>query len=247
MNIKFKRENLTLKQKKVLSVIVILLFVGFCAAVTWFIGRPMIRFVEEPEKFRSWVDAHGILGKICFIGMTAFQVIIAFVPGEPLEIGAGYAFGAFEGTVLTVIGTVLGSITVYFLVKRWGIRLCEVFFPREKLMNLRFLKSKKSREILSFIIFFLPGTPKDLVTYFLGLTDISFTYVLFLSGIARLPSIITSTLGGDALGGKKYAVALIVFGVTAVVSSAGIYVYNKITAKRKTKKENLDVRNQKSC
>ena len=242
-----KKRQLNEKDKKLIGIFAVVFLLLFFCVLSYIIGKPMIAFVSEPEKFRLWVENGGIWSRVLFVLMVFFQVVLALIPGEPLEIGAGYAFGAFEGTVLTVIGTVLGSITVYFLVKRWGIRLCEVFFPREKLMNLRFLKSKKSREILSFIIFFLPGTPKDLVTYFLGLTDISFTYVLFLSGIARLPSIITSTLGGDALGGKKYAVALIVFGVTAVVSSAGIYVYNKITAKRKTKKENLDVRNQKSC
>lgn len=241
-----KKRQLSEKDKKLIGVFAAVFLLLFFGVLSYIIGKPMIAFVSEPQKFRLWVEDGGIWSRVLFILMVFFQVVLALIPGEPLEIGAGYAFGAVEGTILTAVGTVLGSITVFFLVKRWGIRLCEVFFPREKLIKLKFLKSKKSREILSFIIFFLPGTPKDLVTYFLGLTDVNFTYVLFLSGVARLPSIITSTLGGDALGGKKYAVALIVFGITAVVSGAGFYVYNKITAKRKTKKENLDVRNQKS-
>lgn len=193
----------------------------------------MIEFVSAPERFRVWVDSHGFWGKIAFVGMVFFQVVLALIPGEALEIGAGYAFGAFEGTLLTVIGTVLGSITVFFLVRRFGIKLCEVFFSREKLLSLRILKNKKRRDILAFLIFFLPGTPKDLVTYFLGLTDVKFSYVLFLSAVARMPSIITSTLGGDALGVKKYTTALIVFGITLLVSGLGVLIYRKLIKLRK--------------
>lgn len=243
MNIKFKRENLTLKQKKVLSVIVILLFVGFCAAVTWFIGRPMIRFVEEPEKFRSWVYAHGILGKICFIGMTAFQVIIAFVPGEPLEIGAGYAFGAVEGTLLCVIGITLGSMLTFLLVRRFGVRFAEIFFTIEKIKSLKFLQNEKKLGFIIFLIFFLPGTPKDLITYFIGLTDIKLSHYLLLVSIARLPSVITSTVGGSALGTTKYTLAIVVFSATLLLSGLGLLCYNFISRKRT--KEDKNVRNQR--
>ena len=200
------------------------------------VGKPMIEFVEEPDKFRLWVDSHGFWSKLAFILMVFFQVVLALIPGEPLEIGAGYAFGAVEGTILSVIGTILGSITVFYLVKRWGIKLCEVFFPREKILSLKILKNKKRRDILAFLIFFLPGTPKDLATYFLGLTDMKLQTVLFLSGIARLPSIITSTLGGSALSLKNYTTALTVFGITLAVSGIGVLIYNKFITKRKNKK-----------
>lgn len=193
----------------------------------------MIEFVSTPERFRVWVDSHGFLGKLAFVGMVYFQVVLALIPGEPLEIGAGYAFGAFEGTLLTVIGTVLGSITVFYLVRKFGIKLCEVFFSREKLLSLKILKNKKRRDILAFLIFFLPGTPKDLVTYFLGLTDIKFSYLIFLSSVARVPSIITSTLGGDALGVKKYTTALFVFGITLAISGFGVMIYRKLIKWRK--------------
>ena len=218
MDTKNIKSKFTENNKKTLGIIAIILLLLFFGALSWFVGRPMINFVSEPEKFRIWVDAHG---------MMVFQVVLALIPGEPLEIGAGYAFGAFEGTLLAVIGTVLGTAIVFFLVKKFGIKFCEIFFSREKLLSLKILKNKKKRDIIAFLVFFLPGTPKDLLTYFLGLTDIKFSYVLFLSSIARLPSVITSTLGGDALGVRKYATALIVFAITGVISLCGVFVYRK--------------------
>lgn len=199
-------------------------------------GRPMIQFVSEPEKFRLWVNSHGIMGDITFVFMTAFQVIIAFVPGEPLEIGAGYAFGAIMGTWLCMIGTTIGSLIVLLLVRKLGIRFVEVFFTYEKIKGLKFLQNSKRLSVIIFLIFFLPGTPKDLVTYFVGLTDIKLSRFLLLVSIARLPSIITSAIGGGALGVEKYNQAIIVFSVTLIISLIGLLCY-KIIIKIKDRRD----------
>ena len=238
MSIKSKRENLTLKQKRIISIIIFALLMLFCAYVGWVIGRPMIRFVENPEKFRAWVDDKGFIGKIAFVFMTVFQVIIAFVPGEPLEIGAGYAFGIIEGTLLCMIGITLGSIITFALVRKLGMRFVEIFFSRDKIKSLKFLQNEKKLGLIIFLIFFIPGTPKDLVTYFVGLTPIKPERYLLLVSVARLPSIITSTVGGEALVGKDYVSAIIVFAVTAVLSAVGLLIYNLYTKqKARSKKE----------
>ena len=225
-------DKLSEKNKKLLAVICIMVFILFSAAVTWFIGRPLIEFVSEPERFRDWVDAYGILGKICFIGMIFFQVVIAFVPGEPFEIGAGYAFGMIEGTILCEIGITLGSMAVFLLVKKFGVKLVEIFFSREKIQSLKFLQDKRKRNAITFLVFFLPGTPKDLLTYFVGLTDMKLSHFLLLASVARLPSVITSTVGGNALGGEDYTFAVIVFAATLIFSGLGVLIYNIIQKKK---------------
>ena len=228
-----KIEKLTKKQKNIVGIVIFLLFLGFCGIVGWFIGKPMIEFVSRPEEFRAWVDSHGIFGKLAFIGMTVFQVVIALVPGEPLEIGAGYAFGAVEGTILCLIGIGLGGMLVFYLVKNLGIRFAELFFSVDKIKSLKILKKSKKRDTLMFLVFFLPGTPKDLITYFAGLTDINVSYFIFLTTLARIPSVVSSTVGGDALGVKSYLTAIIVFVVTMIISAAGWIIYKKIITEKK--------------
>lgn len=124
--------QMTDRQKKIWGIATVIGLVVFMGLLCWFVGRPMIRFVSEPEKFRLWVDEHGIWGRLAFIGMVIFQIIVAIIPGEPLEIGAGYAFGAVEGTILCLIGAVLGGAIVVLLVRRYGIKLVEVFFPQRE-------------------------------------------------------------------------------------------------------------------
>ena len=81
-----KREQ---RRKRAAALAGLGLFLAFTVVVCWFVGRPMIQFVSQPDQFRDWVDTHGVWGRLAFLGMMVFQVIIAIVPGEPLEIGAG--------------------------------------------------------------------------------------------------------------------------------------------------------------
>lgn len=227
------KEKITLKQKKILSIVAFCIFLIFCAYVSWFIGRPMINFVSEPEKFRSFVKSHGLVGDLVFVLMMFLQVVIALIPGEPLEIGAGYAFGGIKGTLLCLVATTLGSLAVFLLVKILGRRFAEIFFDTNRIQELEIIKNSKKRNFLIFLLFFLPGTPKDLITYFVGLTDIKIWHFLLLSSFARLPSIVTSTIGGGALGVREYKLAVIVFAVTVIISISGWIIYKFIIKRKK--------------
>ena len=119
---------MTDKHKKILSIFSLIFFVVFMVVVFWFAGRPMIQFVVDPSQYRSWIDGKGFLAQLSFIAMVFFQVIFAIIPGEPLEICAGYAFGILEGTLLCIIGIALGSAAIFLLVRTLGVKLLEVFF-----------------------------------------------------------------------------------------------------------------------
>ena len=227
-----ERAQLTEAHKKKIYLFAIVVALLFIAAVGYLVGKPMVDFVREPERFRAWVDSSGLWGRVAFVGMVVFQLIIAIIPGEPLEMGAGYAFGAVEGTLLCIIGCVIGSALVFLFVRRFGVKLVEVFFPREKIRSLRFLQDSRRLNLLTFIVFFIPGTPKDLLSYFIGLTDMKLGTWLLITAVARIPSIVTSTVTGDALGLKDYQFALIAFGVTLALSLLGILVYRRLSARR---------------
>lgn len=219
------KRTLTEKQKKMLSAAAIIIFILLFAALAWFVGRPMIRFARQPEQFRSWVDGHGALGCAAYAAMVFLQVVVAIIPGEPLEIAGGYAFGAWWGTALCLIGAVLGSAAVFALVRRWGRPLAEVVFPKEKLDKLQFLHSSPKRTALLWLIFTAPGTPKDLLCYFAGLTDMKWRTWLLIATVGRLPSIVTSTVGGGALGEQNYTAAAIAFGVALAAAGVGYLIY----------------------
>ncbi len=228
---------MTEKHRKILSLAAVVVVILFFLVITVFLGKPLLSFFEDPEAFRLWVEEKGWGARLIFVGMVVLQVVIALIPGEPLEIAAGIAFGSLEGTLLVLAGIVIGSALVFLLVRLLGIKLVEVFFPLEKIHSLKFLQNHRKFEAVLFLIMFIPGTPKDLISYFVGLTEMKLGHWLLLAGLARIPSVVTSTVGGNALGEEKYLFALVVFLLAAAISLLGLWIYHRLVQRREDKKQ----------
>ncbi len=226
------RKHFTERQRKLIAAAALAVFLAFSILVGYFIGRPMLAFVKSPDRFRAWVDARGSSGRLIFLGMVVLQMLVALIPGEPLELGAGYAFGALEGTLLCLIGMAIGTLLVWGIVRRFGLRLVEVFFPAEKLASLRFLQNERRFEDTVFAIMLLPGTPKDLLCYFIPLTHMPLSHWFFIATVARIPSVVTSTVSGSALGEQNYPLAAITLAATALVSLTGLAIYRRVLQKK---------------
>lgn len=224
---------MTEKHKKIVYIAAIIIFIAFMAAIAWFVGKPMVELAEDPQAFRAWVDDSGLLGRLLFVGMVVLQVVVAFIPGEPIELAAGYAFGFWEGSLLTLAGFLLGSWLVFALVRRFGVKLVEVFFSKNKLEEIKFLQNPKKTKVISLLLMLIPGTPKDMLSYFAGLTKLTTLEWLTIVAVGRLPSLITSTITGAAAGEKNYVLTAISLGVTLVITLAGIWYYRRLTKQEK--------------
>lgn len=221
--------------RQIVSILGLVVFLLFMVLVAYFIGRPMMRYVSEPEKFRQWVSGYGIFGWCICVAMMVLQIIVAIIPGGALEIGAGYAYGALLGGVLCVAGSVIGSTLVFQFARYFGVKLVEAFFPIEKIHSLKFLHNRRKRNLLAFIIFLIPGTPKDLLSYFMGLTQMDLRTWLIISTVARTPAIFVTTMSGDALGEQQYYMATIVFVILIIGSALGALYYRKICREENSK------------
>ena len=216
------------KQQKAVAIAAVCIFIVACAVLGICVGFPMVRLAGEPEAFRNWVEGHGAWGRVFYVGIVALQVVVALIPGEPLELAGGYAFGALEGTILALLGIVIGSALVFGLVRRFGVKLVEVFFSREKIESLSFMKNPKKIRIIAFLLMMIPGTPKDFLSYFAGLTKLRLWEWLAIVTVARVPSVIGSTISGGAVGDQNYLLAAITMGITLLVSIAGILYYRHV-------------------
>ena len=197
---------------------------------------------ENLEKIREFVAEHWLAGALFFMGVCAGQVFLDLIPGEAVEIAAGVIFGSWAGALVCLIGIMTGSVIVILLVRKFGRKFVESLYPREKIDSLPILNNPKKRNAVIALLFFIPGTPKDLITYIVGLTEVSIPMYILLTTVARVPSIIMSTLGGDAFGDGQILKAIIIFGVTALISGAGYLTYMIIqkAMNKKHKEENTD-------
>lgn len=233
------KHSLKDSHKKTVYISAIAIFILVSFFIMYLVNRLVSDFEADPVKFRDWIDGFGIFGPIVYTGMVVLQVVFAIVPGEPFEIGAGYAFGIIEGILLSVLGFVIGSIIIFFIVRKFGDGIIGVFFSSQKTERLKSMLDNKNSRMVIFLLFLMPGTPKDLVTYVAALTPISFSDMIFLVSVARLPSLVTSVVAGDALGEDRMITAVVVFAITALVSMIGAYIYRKVSHRKLLKKQEL--------
>lgn len=230
-------KELNKKQQKIIGLAALIIFIIFCFFAFFFIGVPIVKSAKNPEQFRAWIDSMGTWGKLAYVGICFLQVLVAIIPGGPIELAGGYAFGHLEATILSTIGLSLGSITVFLLVRKFGQKLLEVFFSKEKIAELKFLKTNKKRDLIILILFLVPGTPKDLLCFFCGLTDMPFWLFFLLSTFMRIPAAWLSSIGGSAMGSKSYTIAIVIALVIVSLTIIGIVGYKAIVKKHEKEGE----------
>ncbi len=196
---------------------------------------PEVLSLSEPEnqaQFQERIESLGALGVLAMLALQIIQIIIAIIPGEPIEILMGLMYGTLGGLSLTLLGIAVGQTTVYFAVKKFGIKLAEKFVDVKKFEKLSFLNTSKKRDSLIFLLFFIPGTPKDILTYFVPFTGIRFRRFIIISTLARIPSVVSSTWAGATISDGNFVKTVIIFAVTGVLGIAGILINNRITNKQ---------------
>lgn len=218
-----------------LSALILIAVFGFC---TFVIGERLLDIVRDPAAFKAYVAQNRLQGIAVFLAIQIFQIFFALIPGEPVELAAGVCFGSVLGTVLCMVGTLIATAGVFLLTRRFGHKLTYLAFTEEKLKKWRFLQDEKRVELTFFILFLLPGTPKDLLTYFAGLTEVDFKRFLLIATFAKIPSILTSTLAGERLMERDFVTSALIFGVTAVISCFSVLFYRMKQKKKKKTEEN---------
>lgn len=178
------------------------------------------------------VEGYGALAPMVFIGLMALQIVVAFIPGGPLELIAGMLFGGVWGTIWSVAGILLGTVLVFLLVKRFGRPLVSYFVSEEKMQSFGILQDEGRLEILVFLLFLIPGIPKDLLTYVVPLTRMSPGKFFAVSSMARFPAILASVLVGDSLADKNYTLCCIIAAAAAVCVLIGFIIKDHLYRKR---------------
>lgn len=214
------------RRRKWFAAISLMLFAVIFILLTLFFTKILSPYLKSTEDLRSFLDSYGWKGYLILMGLQCLQVVVALIPGEVVELGAGYAYGAVEGTLICLVGVAISSALIFLLVKKIGISLVEIFVSREKIQQLRFINSERKLKRVVFLLFFIPGTPKDVLTYFVGLTDMRLSEFLLITLTARIPSVVSSTISGQMLGDKRFVTAGIVYAVTCVISLIGYALYN---------------------
>lgn len=225
-----KRSNL----RKVLRLCGIVLAIALVIALCVLL-YPYVKRLEE-EKWLTGIltqitdffaETGVIVNILALTVLQILQMLLAIIPGAPISIAMGAAFGTFWGTALNIVSTVLGTWLIVWCVDRFGMRFVNKFMNSKGFEKLTFLHTASKRNLLLFFLFLIPGTPKDLITFFAPFTGAK-PRTIVLASLARIPSIILMVMVGSTISSNRLAVTVVVLTIAAVTGLVGILIRDKL-------------------
>jgi len=230
------------KKTKILRILLSIGIVIILSIFLWGLA-PFIKnltSIEGQIAFKEKIDSMGLGGLFLLFGLQIVQILLVILPGEPFEVLAGMCYGAWGGALFITISVFITTTIIFFTVRKLGQKYLYNFFQREKvdkIMKSKLFKNPRNINIVLFILFFLPATPKDLFVFIGGLLPIKPLRFILISTLVRFPSVITSTMVGANISRGNWEISLMIYGITFVIAALAIYL---ISLKDKNK-EIIDI------
>lgn len=169
----------------------------------------------DRERLQGFLNSLGPLSFIGFIFLQTLQVVAAPIPGEVSGLIGGFLYGPILGLFLSTIGLTLGSWLNFFLAKTFGRPFVDKFVSRDTLAKYDYLLHHKGA-FLVFLLFLIPGFPKDILCYILGLGHLNTKEFLAISTVGRFFGTVLLTFGGSFLRHHQYYRFSFLLGIAVV-------------------------------
>lgn len=199
--------------------------------VIMFLLWPYIHEVFEPGGLSRVIDDvrnAGPLGFLILLAMQFMQIVVAFIPGEVVQMAAGMMYGPWLGAAVILLGCIISSAFVFAVVHRLGAPFVQDMVPTKYLDKFRAFEESGKLSIVVFILFLIPAMPKDTFTYLVPLTNMRMRDFLILSNVGRIPGIVISTYAANGLVDGNITQSIIIFAVVAVIAIVAIVFRDKI-------------------
>ncbi len=207
--------------------IFVLIIVGI-PLYLFFFHWDWIQQFQSVEEVGAFFSQYKTLSVFLYIGTQILQIIISVIPGQGLQFAAGAFYGFWLGYFFSIIGAVLGTVGAYYLAKLLGRDAIHLFFGEEKIQRFIHRINSKRGVLIIFLIYLVPGAPKDLCNYAAGLSEMKLKPFLIISLVGRSPGMMMSLLIGKKLIDGGYTVAIIVASVALVLFIVGLIFRKKI-------------------
>ncbi len=230
-----------INKKTVLKLLTIIISLAVLIFVVWEFYPLMKTLITQEGRgqFKQRISGMGFKGLVILYLIEAVQMIFVVLPGEPIEILYGMCYGSIGGAVLLTLAVFINTVIVYELVEKFGRKVLVFFFSEEKIKkveNSKLFKNKSKIEYIMVLLFFLPGTPKDLLLYIGPLLPIEKKKFIMISTFVRFPSVITSTIAGSNIVDGNLWITIGVYVFTALMIALVMLWQN-----RKKQKDDYDI------
>lgn len=208
--------------------LLLLILLGLPAYIYFFHKDFLMQF-SSVEDVQAFFDHYKSQSALIYVGFQILQVVVCIIPGAAVQMSSGYIFNFWIGLLLSVIGVLLGSVLTYYLARILGHDAVHMLFGEEKIQSALDKINSKKGVILVFLIYLIPGVPKDFFTYAAGLSEMKLRLFLVLSMCGRIPAMMGSILIGQQLRTGGYVSAAVIGGIAVVLCGLGLLFRRQIT------------------
>ncbi len=180
------------------------------------VGENLGKFYTRRRRLARFLGSLGPYSTAVFILLQALQVVISPIPGELTGVVGGYVYGVTFGFLFSTVGLTLGSWVAFELASIFGRPLVERFVSGKVLNKFRFLTTNVGA-IVAFLLFLIPGFPKDYLCYVLGLTGMNLSTFLIVSTLGRMPGTYLLTMQGVSIRSQQYYTAIAIASISGVI------------------------------
>lgn len=184
---------------------------------------PLISKLANEEtriEFKNDIANMGFKGVLTVLGLQILQIVVAVIPGQPMEIVSGMLYGTWGGMLLCLVGIFLGTLIVFLIVRKVGTDFMQLFFSKEKIdeiKNSKLFKNPAKFEMLMFIMFVIPLLPKDIFIYLGGISPVRPKRFLAIATLARIPGLFVTVYAGNKLSEGSFLVTIILVAVFLII------------------------------
>ena len=192
-------------------------------------------FFSNKERVNSFVTSFGSYAPLVFIGLQILQVLLAPIPGEFTGFVGGYLFGNVPGLIYSMVGLSLGSFFAFLIARGLGMPFVRRFMGHELMGKFEYLVEHHGA-FFTFILFLIPGIPKDSLCYLLGLSPMHVFTFLVISCVGRIPGTLLLTMQGASVRSEHYRASFILLGLILLLIVLAVIYRDRIENLLKHKK-----------
>jgi uncharacterized membrane protein YdjX (TVP38/TMEM64 family) len=216
--------------------LVLILVLSVFALIGYVYFNKYFYFFKNPQKIKKWVLSFGKYGFLAFILLQIMQVVVFFIPGEIVQIAGGFIYGTFGGALISLIGITIGSLLSYVIASYFGRKFIRTIVSEKHLKFFEKILKLGSVNYVVFLVYLIPGIPKDVVAYICGISDIKWTNFLIFSTLGRIPGICISAYFGATIhtGNRMHliVISVVMIALFAIGVFKGEKIMNKLVKKQ---------------
>ena len=198
------------------------LFVLGVLLVAWQTRESWTVILDSRVSAQEWITQYGFWAPLVYVGVQVFQVVIFVVPGDVVQIAGGYLFGVVPGVIYSLAGIALGSAIDFSVSRLLGRPFVEGVFGAERVAAFDRVTESSQARTGFFLLFVIPGLPKDVLVYLAGVSTLRFPSFLLVTMAGRLPGILGSAIIGDSAARERWFLSAFVFGLAVVLFVLGL-------------------------